>query len=110
MATKLTKTLSRELLHGDDRGRALLVELLPGDRIAFRLKGKRTRYETSLHSVFVLALMEQIHSKYREDLELYDYRRKAGYKGLRRPRKPTLAAFSTHLKDVLSISPPLRRI
>ena len=101
--TKLTKTIKRELLASPDfRGRSMFVELMAGDRIYFLLKGKKTRYSVSLHKVYLVALMQTLHEEYTHKLEVYNLKKSAGHKRLRKPKKPTYSFFSRELRKVLN--------
>ena len=92
MATKLLRTVKRELLAKDARGRTLIVRMEPGDLISFSVKGKRTRYEISLHSANTLAVAQFIQSKYNAQME--------DYKAKRRSRKPRQPNFSTFHRSI----------
>lgn len=94
MATLLTKAIRREMLSkGMDRGkhrdRAIIVSLLPGDLIEFRLKGTRVRYEVYLGHAFRLAQALTIEADYKKRVTKYNEERKYR-KGLRRPKRPMI--------------------
>jgi hypothetical protein len=95
MATKLTKNVKRELL-ATNRGRVVIAELEPGDTISFRYKGKRTRYEISLHSCYTLAVLNKINEEYATKLERY----KAGL-SKRKPKPPSFNHFDLRLRMAL---------
>ena len=109
--TKLTKTIKRELIASPDfKGRPMMVELQAGDSISFRLKGKKTRYEVSLHKVFLVALMQKLNNEYMDKMEEYKLKKSAGYKRLRKPRKPSYSYFNLELRKVLSTSLTIKPI
>lgn len=91
MPTKLLKPITRELIAPDQRGRTMIVEILPGDELSFRLKGKRTRYTVSLHACHLLAIMEYIKDDHKARME----RHKTG-RG-RKPKPLNLSHFARHL-------------
>ena len=47
MATKLTKKVARESFHVS-QGRPVIVEMIPPDMLAFRLKGCQKKYYLSI--------------------------------------------------------------
>lgn len=95
MATRLTKPVKRELL-ASNRNRTLIAEMEPGDLITFRYKGKRMRYEISLHSCFTLAVLQKINEEYTSKLEAYkDGRLK------RKPKQPGFHHFDLRLRMAL---------
>lgn len=96
MATLLTKNVKRQLLASDRHGRTLIVELEPGDMLSFRLKGKRTRYETSLHNCYVLAVANTIEGQYKVKMAEH----KAG-KRSRKPKAPSMAMFARAVRMAL---------
>lgn len=95
MATRLLKPVKRELL-ASNRNRTLIAELEPGDTVSFRYKGKRTRYEISLHSCFTLAVLQKIQEEYTIKAEKY----KAGTLK-RKPKMPTFHHFDLRLRMAL---------
>jgi hypothetical protein len=95
MATRLTKNIKRELL-ASNHGRTMIIELEPGDIVSFRYKGKRTRYEVSLHSCFTLAIMNKIQQEYMAKAECH----KVGLTK-RKPKQPSFNHFDTKLRMAL---------
>lgn len=95
MATKLTKPVVREMLSGAEmsRGkyanRAILVSLLPGDEVEFRIKGTRQRFSVYLGHCFRLAQILTLESQYKDKVKAYQERKKSGARAIR-PRKPML--------------------
>lgn len=95
MATKLTKAITREAVvksHWAARGR-YIVTLIPsptGDLIQFREKKKKKSYTATLESVLRLAIQQEMAFDYRQAMSEYQTKKKAGYKRLRKPKKPTL--------------------
>lgn len=53
--TVLTKPVRRECPRTLERGRTIILELRPGDVLAFRAKGTRTTYTTTVAACFHLA-------------------------------------------------------
>lgn len=97
MATLLLKTIKRQLLAPDRRGRALIVEIEPGDMVSFRQKGKRTRYTISLHSCYQLAIAQDMQNRYTAKMEAH----KAD-KRKRRPRPPSFGMFVDQIRAALT--------
>lgn len=95
MATKLTKNVKRELL-ASNRGKTVIAEMEPGDILTFRYKGKRTKYEISLHSCFTLSVLNKIQEEYMNKLE----RHKAGLIK-RKPKAPSFNHFDLRLRMAL---------
>lgn len=90
MATQLNRIVKRELTRTDNRGRKLIITLLPGDVLQFRSKGKRTVFEIPLGHCFNLALLFSLENQYRQRLKEYQLKKKAGTKYLKQPKRPTL--------------------
>ncbi len=92
MAVKLTKQINREMLsfadqHGKDRGKPIIVTLLPGDMISFRAKGTRASYSVFLGHCFRLAQILTLDQNYKAAVERYKAR------GSKRMRKATIYAI-----------------
>lgn len=89
MATTLLKPVRRELLatvqHGKHRGRGIIVEILPGDIIRFRIKATRQYVETSLHTAYTLAQLVTFQRMHEERKAEYIRKKKAGIR-CKRPR------------------------
>lgn len=95
MATKLTKPITRSIHVKEDwnaRGwyNVTLTPANPMALITFREKKKQKAYTTTLRSVLKIAIQQQRMADYREAMATYTLKKKAGYKGLRRPKKPVL--------------------
>ncbi len=91
MPTPLHKPIVREvILPGKFAPVTMVVELLPGGLITFREKGKRRRVEIGLGHCHVLAEIIEAQHQHKEKLTEYKLKKKAGFKRLRRPRKPNL--------------------
>lgn len=107
MATKLFKPITRELIaRGNIGGRdigTVIVTIEAPDMITFRMKGKRLRYTTSLHNCMTLAFVNFLMSNYRERVDLYESKRKAGYK-VKRPNKPNVGIFSPVILKALKLN------
>lgn len=97
MATLLTKPVTRECLGRTAQG-TLMVTLEPGDMLVFRRKGKRTRYEVSLHNCEVLAWMQDANARFQAKVAAWEANGKRG----RKPRRPNLGIYSPHLRAALS--------
>lgn len=101
---KLDKTISREMfLPVSILSRSLgtmIVSIKPGDLIEFRQKGKKTRFEVSLHSVFMLALLNSLTEHNKSRLQDYEIKRKAGIRA-RKPKKVYLNQFHPNLVKCL---------
>ena len=53
--TTLTKRVSRLCPRTTDRGREIVLTLLPGDLLTFRRKGTRTAYVVTIEAAYHLA-------------------------------------------------------
>ena len=53
--TRLTKPVRRECARTTDRGREIVLSLLPGDLLTFRRKGARTTYTLTIEAAYHLA-------------------------------------------------------
>lgn len=94
MATILLKTIARQLIATESRtGQTIIVELKGGDEITFRYKGKRTRYEISLHKVMVLAQMEFMQDQFKLKLARYKMLKAAGRR-VKKPKPPNMNIFN----------------
>lgn len=90
MATKLTKDISREFLLKPDwmaRG-TYIITLQPNGMISFREKGRKTKHSAYLLHVLDLAIKTGMQQEYITRLKDYNLKKNAGYKRLRKPRKP----------------------
>ena len=91
MATKLLKSVSRQTLSIEGKKKKpIIVTLIPGDVISFRVKGSKTSNEIYLGHCYVLAQIINIEKFYKQRVEKYNQRKKEGAKGLKKPRKPFL--------------------
>lgn len=94
MATLLTKKIKRQMMskgleRGKNRDKNIIVTLIPGDMIEFRVKGTRTTYSTYLGHAFRLAQMLTIDSDYKKRMKEY-HEKKKFRKGLRMPKRPMI--------------------
>lgn len=94
MATKLIKPVKREMLstgleRGKNRNRNIIVSLLPGDEIEFRMKGTRQSYTCYLGHCFRLAQALTLEQMFKERLKRYNEEKKFR-SGLRKPKRPLL--------------------
>jgi hypothetical protein len=85
MATKLIKSVSREMLAEAHRA-TWIVTLEPGDEISFRAKGRRTRYTASLHGCLMVAMFQFLQDDFNAKM--------ADFKAGRRKRKPKAPKFT----------------
>jgi hypothetical protein len=53
--TKLTKPITRECPRTTDRGREIILSLLPGDLLTFRPKGRRITFTLSIRAAYDLS-------------------------------------------------------
>jgi hypothetical protein len=91
MATLLNKDISRETLAVTDmKGRKMIVTLKAGDMLEFRPKGKRIRYEVPLAACYNMAMIYTANEWYKEKLEKYHAKKKAGYRVKRPKRMPRI--------------------
>lgn len=100
MATLLTKPVKRETLrlietHGKHRNKAIIVELLPGDDLSFRVKGTKFSYTIYLGHCLRLAQMQTVEANYRLAMEKYKCR---GTKRMRKPQHTSLPFHSQYFK------------
>lgn len=94
MATRLDKAVTREMMsrgleRGKGRERAVLVSLMPGDMIRFRLKGTRKAYECYLGHCYRLAQALTLEEDFKERMKVYNEKKKY-QKGLRKPKRPMI--------------------
>lgn len=100
MAVKLIKSVKREMLsstetHGKNRGKPIIVELLPGDEISFRVKGTRAQYSIYLGHCFRLAQIQTVEANYKAAMEKYKAR---GSRRMRKPKRTSLPFNSIYFK------------
>lgn len=85
---KLLKTIKRELFltsqEGKHRGLPIVLELLPGDLLSFRIKGTRERVEVSLGHCYNLARKFSLEKRYAQEMKDYKEKKQQG----KRPRTP----------------------
>ncbi len=106
MATPLTRPVARELHARTHRFTGIIATMMPGDLLTFRVKGKQRTYTIALHQCYQLAIYYKLVEDYREAMERYELRRKAGYRA-KKPKAPNLSAFSAHLRHILGSASPL---
>lgn len=102
MAIKLSKTIVRELLSTDRKGKPIIIELEGGDMLTFRLKGSPKRYSIFLGHCFRLAQIFQADSDYREKMKDYQAKKKMGMKRLRKPKQSSLPYNNVYFKALKS--------
>lgn len=93
----IKRELTLEAAFGKHAGRQIKVELLPGDYLAFVLKGTRQRVEVSLSHCYNLALIVTMNKIYQDRLAQYEVKKKAGYR-VKKPKKPVLPYDPTYFK------------
>lgn len=98
MALKLSKTIVRELFMTNRKGVPVIVELQGGDMLVFRMKGSRKKYEVYLGHCFRLAQIMQNEADFKQRTEQYQMKKKAGFKGLRKPKKSSLPYGNLYFK------------
>lgn len=86
--TKLLRPITRELASTDQRGNTLVMTLEPGDVLTFRIKGTRQRASVYIGHCFALATIMEMEARYKQRLDAYNAKKKAGAKGLKPPKKP----------------------
>jgi hypothetical protein len=122
MATKLKKTINRELnrvkatkrgrLEFEDKSgfitadaREVIVSLQPSDVIEFRVKGTRMKYSAPLSTTMMLAQAMTFYEQYQEAMRIYNLHKSAGYKRKRKPKKtshPHIAAMLRRLHGAVA--------
>jgi len=101
MARLLTKNITRQTLAVTNRkSEPVVVTLKAGDLLEFRVKGKRLRMEISLTHCFNLAFIMDADRRYHDNIEEYNKKKKAGYKNLRKPKKPFLPFNGIYFKAI----------
>jgi len=60
MATKLRKTVVREVEDFDGRGKSLMVSLEPGGVLSFREKGTRKSFDLTVGAAYVSAVKRTV--------------------------------------------------
>lgn len=92
MATKLKKTVRRETddfqKFGKYRGRPYIISIEPPYVVRVQIKGTRQAVTTTVQEIYSMAERNGLALKYREAMSEYNAKKKAGYKRLRKPRKP----------------------
>src|SRR5258706_15420932 len=69
--------------------RPVVVSLHPSDTIEFRVKGTRRNFSAPLSTVMMFSQAMTFYDEYTEAMRVYKLRKDAGYKRLRKPRKPS---------------------
>jgi hypothetical protein len=102
MPTLLKKDVTRETYSVTDRrGQKVIVTLKAGDMISFRVKGKRTRYEVPLQSVFYLSLIQYLHDQHKEKVKRWKERKSIGQRARKPSRPPRI--YSKKFYDALKL-------
>lgn len=101
MAIKLLKSITRETLAVTNRrNEPVMVTLKAGDLLEFRVKGRRMRMEISLAHCFNLSIIMDADHRHHVAVEDYTRKKKAGYKNLRKPKKPFLPFNGIYFKAI----------
>lgn len=87
MATKLIKTVKRETFSTDRKGKPIIVSLEAGDMISFRTKGKRSEFRIYLGHCLAMAQLLTWNEQYQQKLKIYNEKKKAGYRNLKKPKR-----------------------
>ncbi len=99
MATKLIKTVKRELFSTDRKGVPLIVELQGGDMLVFRSKGKRLTHELYIGHAYMMAQIMSAEKRYADAKAEYARVKKLyPEKRLRKPRKPNVPFNKIYFK------------
>lgn len=104
MAIALTKPVRRQMLssteqHGKNKGRAIIVALLPGDEIEFRIKGTRRRYSAYLGHCFRLAQILTMESEYKAKMQEYGRKKLNGQRAIK-PRRPIMPFSKVYFEAI----------
>lgn len=103
MATLLNKPIKRQMLSTEQQGkykhRPIIVELLPGDEIAFRIKGTKKAFSIYLGHCYRLAQMQQAENDFRIAMQNYTAKKAAGKK-VRKPHRPNLPFNKIYYKAI----------
>jgi len=103
MATKLEKTIKRELkFTGDWKGKPYMLEVKPGDVLEFRVKGKHRRIEIPLAQCVQLAEIWDAEQRYKEAQTLYKAKQALG-KRAKRPRKAEFPYNDVYFKALSNV-------
>jgi hypothetical protein len=82
----------------DRKGTPVIVELQGGDMLVFRMKCSKRRYEIYLGHCFRLAQITQADADFKQRSEQYQMKKKAGFKGLRKPKRSALPYNNLYFK------------
>lgn len=103
MATKLNKTIKRELrFTGDWKGKPYMVEMKEGDTLEFRVKGKRRRIEIPLAQCVQLAEIWDAEHRYSEAMRMYKAKKALGRR-VKKPRKADFPYNDVYFKALSSV-------
>lgn len=105
MSTPLKKPITREMLskgftRDKDRNRSILVTLLPGDELEFRMKGTQRKFSIYLGHCFVLAQAMTAEREYKDKMGEYKAKKKAGLKRIRKPKKANIPMSTFYFKAI----------
>jgi len=113
MATKLLKTVTRELVNTsmerrNSKRKTVIVSLEPGDIISFREKRSKRKISVHLGHCIYLADILQSYLDYKSRINEYKQKSKAGYKRLRKPKfssYPYSKVYFNVLQKSLKLNP-----
>jgi len=104
MITKLTNPVTREtfahVMNGKYRGKQLIVTLCPPDVLEIRIKGTRQTFHVPIGACLNLAMIIESAHLYSEAKSLYEQKKKAGFKNLRRPKKSQYPFSKMYFKSL----------
>lgn len=83
--------------------REVVVTLLPSDEIMFRVKGTRTTYSIHIATAMSIAQAVTFYEEWKRKNEHYQLKKKAGYKRMRRPRRPSHPGAASMLRRLYAM-------
>lgn len=103
MATLLSKTVTRQMhskqLQGKYKGKPILVSLVPGDDLQFRIKGTRQIFSIYLGHCFRLAQISTYEAEYNQKLKDYKIKKAQG-KRVKQIKRTTLPYQTMYFKAI----------
>lgn len=89
-----TATKKGRICKATDFGaRPVILEVGTDEVLRFRVKGTRKCYEIHAIVAFQIAQVNQLQADYRAKMAEYQMKKKAGYKRIRKPRKPFMPSI-----------------
>ena len=71
-------------------GKDFIISLNADNTLSFREKGRRTEFRVHLSACHNLAIIDEAMQQYYKAKELYESRKKLGFKRMRVPKKPAV--------------------